>query len=201
MAPQRSAGRKMLLLRREARGRHILMRWDPTRDRRGNCRLAATFFVIKLGGVAHHRPGSVARSRRVGQLPVPVRRRRSDGRRFGSASRNDRTDRSAACSAAAGAGGVGLRGLGVFGRIGATILGDVDQVRGGVVAQQAARAELDVRKTRRVESASTAFAEVDGGLRSEASLAWAVAAYPFGDFVSLQFTVLLDLRRSLLPRT
>jgi hypothetical protein len=41
-----------------------------------------------------------------------------------------------------------------------------------------------VRKTRRVEPASTAFAEVDGGLRSEASLAWAVAAYPFRDSVS-----------------
>jgi hypothetical protein len=90
------------------------------------------------------------------------------------------------CSAALGAGGVGLRGLGLFGRIGAAaILGDVDQVRGGVVAQQAARAELDMRKARRVEPASTAFAEVDGGLRSEASLAWAVAAYPFRDSVSL----------------
>ena len=119
-------------------------------------------------------------------------------------------------SAAAGAGGVGLRGLGILGRLGAAILGDVDQVRGGVVAQQAARAQLDVRKTRRVEPASTTFAEVDGGLRSEASLAWAVAAYPFRDSVSpplapsrpqrpqspsVQFTVLLDLGRSLLPRT
>lgn len=45
------------------------------------------------------------------------------------------------CSAAPGAGGVGLGRAGVFGRIGrAAILGDVDQVRGGVVAQQAAGA-------------------------------------------------------------
>jgi hypothetical protein len=66
-------------------------------------------------------------------------------------------------SAAAGAGGVGLGWLGVFGLLGAAILGDVDQVRGGVVSQQAARAELDVREARRVEPASTAFAEVDDG--------------------------------------
>jgi hypothetical protein len=39
-------------------------------------------------------------------------------------------------SAAAGAGGVGLGGLGLFGWIGAAaILGDVDQMRRGVVAQ------------------------------------------------------------------
>jgi hypothetical protein len=56
---------------------------------------------------------------------------------------------------------------------------DIDEMRGGVVAQQAARAQLDVRKTGRAVPASTSFAEVDDRLRSEASLAQAGAAYPF----------------------
>lgn len=47
-----------------------------------------------------------------------------------------------------------------------------DEVRGGVVAQQAPRTKLDMGEAGRIEPASASFAEVDDGLRSEASLAW-----------------------------
>ena len=84
-------------------------------------------------------------------------------------------------SAELGARRVGLGGLS-FRCVGReAVAGDVDEVGGDVVAQQAARAELDVREARRVEPAATVFAQIDGRLRSEASLAWAEAGYPFRD--------------------
>src|SRR5262245_10668482 len=65
---------------------------------------------------------------------------------------------------------------------------NVDEVRGGVVAQQAARTQLDMRKAGRAVPASTSFAEVDDRLRSEASLAWTHAAYPFREVGSLSIS-------------
>ena len=67
-------------------------------------------------------------------------------------------------------------------------LRDVDEVRGRIVAQQAARAKLDMGEAGRAVPASTSFAEVDDRLRSEASLAWAVPAYPFREVGRLSIT-------------
>jgi SAM-dependent methyltransferase len=70
-------------------------------------------------------------------------------------------------SAELGRGGVRLRRLGRGRLRRLPVVGHVDEVGGDIVAQQTARAELDVGEAGRVEPASASFAEVDGRLRSE----------------------------------